>query len=230
MLCTLTICDRVVGGHPCTNIWPGFDEYDIIDGGLQRSDTESSLLTVPPILLTAEKSVGSKIRQLKPCRRLAPRPTYLPRVPTSRRLCSTLAFVVVFACPSGPKTHTALSAARSWTSGDTAPWRAVVAGTETLVTMQLGTSSFQPLDARVEPGSCSGKIRSTEYVVIPSMRTVLPILARLTPLAPPVVRPTSGFPGPHWRPGSMGFFPSAALFTWVPFKLIRRMLLAFSPQ
>ena len=35
----------------CTRIWPGFDEYGT-DGGLQRSDTESSLLSSS--LLTAD--------------------------------------------------------------------------------------------------------------------------------------------------------------------------------
>ena len=48
-------------------------------------------------------------------------PFRIPSKPTSRLLCFESAYVAVSACPFGPKTPTALFAAKSWTNGATTP-------------------------------------------------------------------------------------------------------------
>ena len=135
----------------CTRIWPGFDEYDL-DGGLMRSDVESSLgasfLPNAGIKNSSgtpfQKSLSAKL-EAKVCRHLLdssstnatgsrtsasiaslePERGFLlfliHQNPTSRHLYFGSAYVAVSACLFGPKTPTALFAARSWTNGVKTP-------------------------------------------------------------------------------------------------------------
>ena len=221
--------------QPCTKFWPGFDDCDI-DGGLQHSDTESSLFSSFLLntdvygssnTISQKKPLGQGLSKLaatcwirhcgsaivwrisastRPLELALGSSSYLtPSNLTSRHLGSRLAFVVVFAYPSGPKTHTALSAARSWTSGTTTPWRAFVAVNGSLVTMQFGTSSFQSLV--VEP--TWQLLWKTGLSILRDPST----LTRVTPLCPPVAQPTSGFTrAPSTARKKHWIFPSAALF------------------
>ena len=117
-------------------------------------------------------------------------PTGFLGISHSVALCSKLAFVV-FACPSDPKTHTALSVAMSWTCGETTPWRAVVAGTESLVTRHVVFSAADGWAWQL-----FWKSQLSQYFVITSKRTVCPILTRLTPLwSLPSPGRRLGFPG-----------------------------------
>ena len=134
----------------CTRSWPGFDEYDI-DGGLQRSDTESSLLSS---FLSNADIYGSsncpsqrslRHRSATACRIFWPNwipgaGAWLLALPDSLEShipppLFRKAFDAAYACLSGPRTHTALSADKSWTNGVTTPWRAVVAGAGSLATI-----------------------------------------------------------------------------------------------
>ena len=96
----------------CARIWPGFDEYDI-DGGLLRSDTESSLISsfLPNANIygssdtPCQKSLSAKI-EAKVCQHLLD--------PSSRERHRLAHFVLnrvpgagawLFALPDSPETH-----------------------------------------------------------------------------------------------------------------------------
>ena len=153
---------------------PGFDEYDK-DGGLQRADTESSLLSsfLPNANIYGSSNAPSQKSlakiEAKACQHLLDRSSRerhrlahfgRNRVPgasawlfalldslnlTSLPRSFESAFVVASVCPSGPGTVTAHFVDRSWTDGETTHWPVGAAGIGSLVITLFETSSIRPL-------------------------------------------------------------------------------------
>ena len=141
----------------CARMWPGFDEYDL-NGGLMRSDVESSLgasfLPNTGIYHSSgtpsQKSLSAETEP-KVCRHVLDltiaigwltsastaslgqvRGFLLSPIPlslVSRPLSFGSAYAVVSECRSGRRTPAALSAARLWISGATTPLFAGVVAT-----------------------------------------------------------------------------------------------------